>query len=82
MTFHIQEIQEEASTPVPDSGEAFSHQDFAGPATFVLVSGSVTIRLAPRRDTERQRRELDAKQRSIKSEASARESETAFVRRH
>ncbi len=44
---------------------------------FVLVSGWVTIRLAPGRDIQPQRRELDARQRSIKSEASARESETA-----
>ena len=42
----------------------------------------VTIRLAPGRDIQRQRRELDARQRSIKSEASAGESETAVVRRH
>jgi hypothetical protein len=37
----------------------------------------VTIRLAPRRDIQRQRWQLDASQRSIKSEVSARESETA-----
>jgi hypothetical protein len=42
----------------------------------------VTIRLAPRHDIQRQRRQLDARQRSIKSEASARESETAVFRRH
>jgi hypothetical protein len=39
----------------PDSGEASFCQDFAGPATFVLVSGLVAIRLAPGRDIQRQR---------------------------
>jgi hypothetical protein len=34
------------ANPPPDSGEASFHQDFAGPATFVLVPGFVTIRLA------------------------------------
>jgi hypothetical protein len=72
MTFHIREIQEEASILRPDSGEASFHQDFAEPATFVIVSGWVTIRSARGRDIQRQRRELDARQRSIESEASAR----------
>ena len=48
------------------------------PSNFALVSGWVTIRLAPGHDIQRQRRGLDARQRSIKSEASARESETGL----
>jgi hypothetical protein len=38
------------ANPLPDSGEASFHQEFAGPATFVLVPGWLTIRLAPGSD--------------------------------
>jgi hypothetical protein len=38
------------ANPLPDSGEASFHQEFEGAATFVLVSGWVTIRLAPGSD--------------------------------